>query len=107
MRRVIIESPYKGDIERNVRYARAAMLDCFRRAGAPFASHLLYPQCLDDSDSVAREIGIAAGVEWGVAGAEAIVVYTDLGISEGMAGSIATYKSAEIPIEYRSLPGWS
>ena len=50
MQRVIIESPYAGDVERNVRYARAAMADCLKRGEAPFASHLLYTQegVLDD-----------------------------------------------------------
>lgn len=42
MRRVVIESPYAGDVERNVRYARASLSDCLRRGEAPLASHLLY-----------------------------------------------------------------
>lgn len=31
MRRVIVESPYAGDIEKNVTYARAAIRDCLSR----------------------------------------------------------------------------
>ena len=40
-RRVIVESPYAGDIETNVAYARAALRDCLSRGEAPIASHLL------------------------------------------------------------------
>ena len=48
---VLLESPYAGDIEANLSYARACMRDCFERGEAPFASHLLYTQMgvLDDT----------------------------------------------------------
>lgn len=47
---VIIESPYAGDVDRNLEYLRAAMRDCLKRGEAPFASHALYtqPGVLDD-----------------------------------------------------------
>ena len=44
MRLVIIESPYAGDIEKNVEYARACVRDSLSRGEAPIASHLLYTQ---------------------------------------------------------------
>ncbi len=44
MRRVIIESPYAGDVETNVRYARACVRDSLLHGEAPIASHLLYTQ---------------------------------------------------------------
>ena len=31
MRKVLIESPYSGDVDTNVRYARAAMADSLAR----------------------------------------------------------------------------
>ena len=51
-RKVILESPYAGDVETNLRNARAAMRDCLLRGEAPYASHLLYtqPGVLDDGD---------------------------------------------------------
>ena len=60
MRRVILESPYAGNVELNERYARACMADCLRRGEAPYASHLLYtqPGVLDDLVPEQREIGI-------------------------------------------------
>lgn len=104
MRRVIIESPYAGDVERNLRYARAAMLDCLGRGEAPYASHLLYPQVLDDTLSGDRAAGIRAGLEWGGV-ADLIAVYTDLGISEGMRLGIKRHEENGRYIVYRHLPG--
>lgn len=107
MRLVIIESPFAGDVGRNETYARAAMRDCLIRDEACFASHLLYtqPGVLDDADPDERRKGIAAGLAWGDR-ADATVVYTDLGISRGMAEGIDRAKVARRPIEMRSLPGW-
>jgi hypothetical protein len=104
---VLVESPYKGNIALNVRYARLAMRDCFLRGEYPFASHLLYTQLgiLDDAILAERELGIAAGLAWG-RHAEASIVYTDCGISEGMRYGIETAKEAGRPVELRRLKGW-
>lgn len=102
MIRVILESPYAGDIETNTRYALAAMRDSLERGEAPFASHLLYTQVLDDTDPVEREWGIEAGLIWGAC-ADLTVVYTDLGISGGMSYGIAAAESVNRPVEYRSI----
>lgn len=107
MRRVILESPYGNvdpDIVRaNVAYARAALFDCLRRGEAPLASHLLYPQVLDDNDPTQRQMGIDAGLEWRSV-AEATVVYTDRGITKGMAYGIDKALASGLPVEYRKLP---
>ncbi len=105
MRRVIVESPYAGDIAANVTYARAAVRDCLLRGESPSASHILLTQdgILDDTKPDERELGIAAGLAWVVV-AEATVVYTDLGISRGMKQGIIAATRALIPVEYRSLP---
>src|SRR5699024_10974542 len=89
MRRVIVESPYAATsarcVVKNEKYARAALRDCLQRGEAPWASHLLYtqPGVLDDSDPGERSLGIEAGLVWGGL-ADATVVYTDLGVSDGM-----------------------
>lgn len=44
MKRVILESPYAGDVERNLTYARECVRDSLSRGEAPIASHLLYTQ---------------------------------------------------------------
>lgn len=104
---VVLESPYAGDIERNVEYARACMADCFARGEAPYASHLLYtqPGVLRDEVPEERELGIEAGLLWG-AKASKSVVYTDLGMSRGMVGGVERAERDGRPVEYRTLPGW-
>lgn len=103
MRRVIIESPLSGDFERNIRYARLCMLDCLQRGEAPFASHLLYTQVWDDLKPGDREAGIRAGLAWQL-GANLIVAYVDLGISEGMQRAIDLAPTIPQHVERRNLP---
>jgi hypothetical protein len=82
---VVIESPFAGDVERNLRYLRACMSDCLRRGEAPYASHALYtqPGVLNDDIPAERTRGILAGFAWGAV-ASLRVVYDDLGVSSGM-----------------------
>ena len=104
MRLVILESPYAGDIEANVAYARACVRDSLLRGEAPIASHLLYtqPGVLRDELEDERRLGIDAGLAWRAV-AEASVVYTDRGISIGMKYGIAAAEKAGVPVEYRNL----
>jgi len=102
-RLVIIETPYAApDVTENVAYARDCMADSLARGEAPFASHLLYPQVLDDYDPTQRLLGITAGLAW-AARSHATVVYTDRGISSGMAMGIELATQLGHPIEYRVL----
>lgn len=87
MKRVIIESPYAGDIERNIKYARRCMWDSLKRGEAPFLSHLLYTQVLDDTKLDERKMGIEAGFDWGKV-ADLTAVYVDYGITPGMGDGI-------------------
>ncbi|WP_375780850.1 hypothetical protein ACE103_20130 [Bradyrhizobium sp. ma5] len=104
MRRVILESPYAGEVEHNVIYARACVRDALLRGEAPLASHLLYTQdgILDDGDLNERAHGINAGHAW-MHLADAVVVYTDRGISSGMEAGMNLARFLDIPIERRSL----
>ena len=108
MRLVVIESPYAGDVERNLAYLRAAMRHCLTLGDAPYASHALYtqPGVLDDAVPEQRAKGIAAGFEWGDM-AHATVVYGDLGVTPGMEQGIARAHSKGRPVLFRSLPGWA
>lgn len=107
MKRVIIESPYAGDVAENERYARAALRDSLMRGEAPIASHLLYtqPGVLDDLAPEERQQGIDAGLAWGDA-AELTAVYTDRGISRGMEYGIANAKRAGRQVDYRTIPDY-
>lgn len=102
MKRVILETPYAGDVEKNTEYARKCMLDCFNRDEAPLASHLIYTQVLNDKVIDQRHLGIEAGLEWGKV-ADKTVVYIDFGISKGMQIGIERAQKEGREIEYRTL----
>jgi len=106
MRLVIIESPYAGDIEKNVEYARRCVRDSLLRGESPIASHLLYtqPGILRDEVPEERKAGIDAGLAWRAV-AHASVVYIDLGVTKGMSYGIAAAESAGVPVEYRQIGG--
>lgn len=110
MRLVLVESPCAGPDQEarryNRQYALAACRDCLARGEAPYASFLFFdqPGLLDDTNEEDRELGIAAGLAWGMR-ADATVVYTDLGVSRGMARGIEAAKLVGRAIEYRDLPG--
>lgn len=61
---VIIESPFAGEVEENIKCARQCLRDSILRGEVPFASHLLYTQegVLDDDDPYERELGINLGL---------------------------------------------
>ncbi len=99
---VIIESPFAGDEEANTLYARNCLLDSLKRGEAPLASHLLYPQVLDDTNAQERKQGIEAGLAWGRL-ADLTAVYRDKGISPGMWKGIERAKAEGRRIVYRYL----
>jgi hypothetical protein len=102
--RVVIESPYAGEVEENVAYAKRCVLDSLKRGEAPYASHLFFtqPNLLDDGDPEERRLGIEAGIEWGKT-ADFVVVYVDRGISEGMRRGIEAAHARGTPVVFRSL----
>ncbi len=108
MKRVILESPFAAPtpegIAQHVEYARACVRDCLKRGEAPLASHLLYtqPGVLADGVPEERKLGMEAGFAWSLF-AQAVVVYTDFGISNGMQRGIEVAEKAGIPVEYRKL----
>lgn len=105
MRKVVLESPYAGNVELNTRYARACLRDCLVRGEAPVASHLLYTQqgVLDDTIAEERSKGIRAGLVWGEL-AEASVFYMDLGMTPGMVQGLAAARECGRVVELRHLP---
>lgn len=104
MKLVVLESPYAGDIERNVTYARRCLHDCLIRGESPIASHLLFtqPGVLDDNKSEERALGIKAGLAW-VPRADYSVYYTDLGWSNGMRSALYLAIRNLRPIKIRKL----
>lgn len=109
-RPTVIESPFAGSTpdehRRNIYFARLCLKDSLLHGEAPFASHLLYPQVLEDLKVDERALGIRCNIEW-IRVARRIAVYTALGVSPGMhegcAAALAIFKqdTADYRIMYR------
>jgi hypothetical protein len=86
-----------------------------RRGEAPYGSHLLYPQVLDDATPEERKQGMEAGFAWAdaaeIAGRKDLVheslvaVYVDRGVTDGMRKGIARHERNGMRIEERRLGG--
>ena len=101
-KKTILESPYFGNIEKNVEYARKCLKDSLDRDECPFASHLLYTQVLDDRDKKQRWQGMSQAFEW-YQHADQMVLYIDLGISKGMLLGVKQATKHKIPIYKRTI----
>jgi hypothetical protein len=101
---VIIESPYKGETERNLRYLRSCIRDCLSRGESPYASHRMLTDALDDNSPAERALGIEAGLAWRNVSGVLPVFYVDLGWSNGMWEAQAVYDDEERFYEIRLLP---
>jgi hypothetical protein len=101
---VILESPFAGDVEANLAYARRAAKDCSTRNESVAASHLLFTQFLDDNVPAEREMGIALGLAWQRV-ADYSVFYTDRGWSRGMLHALESALEERRPYLVRALDG--
>ena len=62
MKLIYVASPYAGDVEKNVEYAKQACRTVMESGHAFFAPHLLYPSVLDDLVPEERQAGIEMGL---------------------------------------------
>lgn len=97
---VYIASPYAGEVDQNVRFAKAACLFAISQDCTPVAVHLLYPQLLDDSNPAQREAGIRMGLRV-LEAADELWLCGDR-MSHGMNEELAAAKQLGIPI--RQIP---
>ncbi len=103
MKRVIILSPYAGDVNRNVTYAMRCVRHSLNTGDeVPLAPHLLYPQLLDDSDPQDRELGISCGLSWMLV-CDVAAFYIDHGYSLGMQRERRFAESNRIIIDERVI----
>lgn len=102
MKCVILESPYAGDVARNLAYAHDCVRDCLRRGESPYASHIMLTTATDDTVAEQRQAGIAAGLEWS-GRADAVVFYVDHGLSPGMVFALHHHIQHRRTIEFRYL----
>lgn len=101
--RVVIESPLSGDFKRNKRYALWCGYHCYTLGESAYASHLVFPQFLDDKNPEHREFGITAGYEWAQM-AHMIFFYMDLGESSGMTRARELWDGMNMATDDRELP---
>ena len=100
MKLVYICSPYAGDVENNVRFAKAACRYAMKQGCAPVAVHLLYPQILNDAVPSERKAGIRMGLRV-LASCQELWACGDI-ISHGMSCEIAKAGRLGITIRYLS-----
>lgn len=103
---VILESPFAGPtlahIQTNLEYARKAGKECAFRHESILASHLLFPQFLDDHNPAERDLGIGLGLDWRKH-ADYSVFYIDLGWSGGMKAALNSAVERNLPFFVRAF----
>lgn len=62
MKLIYVASPYAGDVEKNIAFAKRACHHAMEQGHAFFAPHLLYPQMLNDADPTERQAGLFMGL---------------------------------------------
>jgi len=97
---IYIASPYAGDIERNIAFARDACRYCAEQGNTPLAVHLLYPQIYDDADPAERARCLRMGLHL-LERCDELWCCGDT-ISPGMRGELLCAKELGIPIRYVS-----
>ena len=80
---VYVCSPYRGDTERNVAYAKELTREVLEYGYTPITPHLYLTQVLDDEIPKERELGLLAGQEL-LKHCEYILIGWRYGISDGM-----------------------
>ena len=97
---IYIASPYAGEIEKNVAFAKSACRFAIDQGYIPIAVHLLYPQMLDDSEPAEREIGLRLG--HGVLERCDELWMCGNRTSQGMAAELEIARSLNIAVRYFS-----
>lgn len=98
-------SPYRGDTERNMVYAKELTRLALDNGYAPITPHLYLTQVLDEDDPEQRSKGMAAGEEL-LKHCRYILIGSRFGLSEGMTGEIKTAIEtglAELAVTKRGL----
>lgn len=98
-------SPYRGSIERNLRYARELTRIVLDAGYVPVTPHLYLTQVLDENDPVQREKGLAAGISL-LKHCKYILIGSKYGLSEGMLDEIQVAlneKLVELAVQKQGL----
>lgn len=102
MKLIYVASPYAGDIEKNVAFAKEASRFVMNSGHAFFAPHLLYPAILDDGVPEERALGMEMGTAV-LSKCDELWVFGER-VSAGMQAEIAEAQRLGIPVRRLSLP---
>ncbi len=103
--KVYVCSPFAGNIERNIQMAIRYCQYVIDKKKQPVASHLLYPQILNDGNEREREMGLAFGLSLLSVCTELWVFETTPGVvSPGMKMEIEYAKRHKIPVVFVNDP---
>lgn len=96
MKLIYVASPFAGDVERNIEYAKQACRTVMDSGHAFFAPHLLYPAILDDSVPQERQLGTGMGLAM-LSRCDELWVFGDR-ISNGMRAEMQEAERLGVPI---------
>lgn len=102
-KKVYVASRYAGDTLANTQAAVRCCRQVMEEGFMPVASHLLYPQILNDNDPKERALGLAFGIAL-LRQCDEVWVYGEP--SPGMKREIEAAKRLHKPIQYREVPVW-
>ena len=97
MKLIYVASPYRGDVEKNVAFAKEACKYAMSEGNNIYCPHLFLTDILDDDIQEEREMGIELGKDM-MLNCDELWVFGDK-ISEGMFGEIEFARKNGIPIE--------
>ena len=102
-RKIYVVSKYAGDVATNKENAVRFCRYVIDRGNIPVASHLLYPQILNDSSPHEREMGLMFGLAL-LALCDEVWIFTENGeISSGMKREIEEATQLGIPVRQLDL----
>lgn len=96
--KVYVISKYAGNTKKNTKAAIEHCRYVISQGKMPIASHLLYPQILDDSNPEERALGMSFGLSLLADCEEAWCFGTE--VSAGMAAELKECERLKIPVRY-------
>ena len=103
MKLIYVASPYAGDVEKNVAYARRVCREIAEHGYAFVAPHLMYPEILDDAVPEERQAVIKMGLTL-LQRCDELWAFGPV-VSSGMQTEIAEAERLRIPIRRMDMAG--
>ncbi|MGL4792077.1 MAG: DUF4406 domain-containing protein [Anaerotignaceae bacterium] len=96
MKIIYVASPYAGDIEKNIEFAKRGCVFVKEQGHTFFCPHLLYPTILNENIPQERQLGLDMGIAM-LKCCDELWCFGER-ISQGMANEIEQAQSLNIPI---------